>query len=476
MIRASMGEVHQFAKGDDPGGRVRDDLDNTVRDCASCHTTGQFGAPVATHPWLPPLHLERIACQTCHTPVKQVMPIQVQASDVFNRDAWIDPGGKQLWSFYGVDGAYRNHYGILKVMGYDDKPTETFRPVLASYKGKIYPANRIHSTWPGIETPGQPGLMQPRPPDIHKMWKAHFEDPAQYPELAGIKDDDGDGALEINRPEEVDALIAAVTRHLTSLNYDLEGKRVVWVSSDRVYHSGTEYRVMDKAEWEASPYANVHKYNHDIAPARAALGSGGCTDCHASDSPFFDQAVLLTAFSPEDGGPRWTPNYAVLGYSPWSVRLGAFREATLKPWTYTLLALVVGLITLLALRGVALRHSVVTSATLAKLSWLALAGLVFGGIVVARSIELTEYMTVRRFTLDAAHFWIGMGILLLSVVLALQHPTKTATQCTPPALRASFGCSLCSPDCVVDWCCYRSAGSRRSPAWLTPDSTSVCSC
>jgi hypothetical protein len=192
--------------------------------------------------------------------------------------------------------------------------------------------------------------------------------------------------------------------------------------------------VMDKAEWEASPYANVHKYNHDIAPARAAIGSGGCTDCHASDSPFFNQAVLLTAFSPEDGGPRWTPNYAVLGYSSSSVRLGAFREATLKPWTYTLLALVVGLIVLLALRGVALRHSAVTPDALVKLSWLALAGLLFVGIVVARSIELTEYMTVRRFTLDAAHFWIGMGILLLSMVLALQHPTKTATQCTPPAL------------------------------------------
>lgn len=427
-------EVHQIAKGDDPGGRVRDDLDNTVRGCTSCHTTGQFGAPIATHPWLPPLHLETIACQTCHIPEKQVMPIQVQASDVFNPDAWIDPGMKQLWTFYGVDGAYRNHYGLLKVMGYDDKPTETFRPMLVRYQGKIYPVNRIHSAWPGIETPGRPGLMQPRPPDIVALWKAHREDPTIYPELAVIQDDNRDGAPEINRPEEIDALIATVTRHLTSLGYDLDGKRVVWVSNERVYHSGTEHRVMAKAEWEASPFANVHKYNHDVAPARAALGSGGCTDCHAANSRFFNQAVLLTAFAPEDGAPRWAPNYTVLDYSPLSVRLGALREEWMKPATYALLALVAGMIVLLALRGVALRHSVVTPDTLAKLSWLALAGLVVVGILVVRSPGLAEYMTLRRFTLDAAHFWLGSGILLIAAVLALQHPTRTATQCTPPWL------------------------------------------
>ena len=47
-------ETHQFGKGDDPSGWVRNDLDNSVRNCESCHTEGTLGAPVAKHAWLPP--------------------------------------------------------------------------------------------------------------------------------------------------------------------------------------------------------------------------------------------------------------------------------------------------------------------------------------------------------------------------------------------------------------------------------------
>ena len=37
------------------------------------------------------------------------MPIEVQASDRFNPDAYISVGMKQLWTFYGPDRRYRNH-------------------------------------------------------------------------------------------------------------------------------------------------------------------------------------------------------------------------------------------------------------------------------------------------------------------------------------------------------------------------------
>ena len=289
-------EEHQIAKGDDPGGQVRNDLDNTVLDCNYCHTNGHMGAPVARHSWLPPLHLEQIACQTCHIPQRDVKPAQFQASDVINPGPRIPGKGKHLWVFYGPDMKYYNHYGNMAMMGFDDKPSDPFKPVLANYKGKLRPVNRIHSAWPAIETAGVPGLMQPKMGDIYKMWEDHAGNPSNYPELSLIIDDNNDGVIEINSPGEIDALIKAVTTMLVTTKYPMEGKRVVWAMDDRVYTSGTEYHTIEKASWEASPYANMHTYNHDVYPARAALGVNGCADCHDRKSGFFTAQVLQYPF------------------------------------------------------------------------------------------------------------------------------------------------------------------------------------
>lgn len=335
-------EVHQIGKGDDPGGRVRDDLDNTVRGCDSCHSTGLLGAPIARHPGLPALHLERIACQTCHIPERPVQPISLQASDVVSPGTRIPSPGKQLWTFYGPDMTYRNHYGFLEMMGYDDKPTEAFKPGLVRYKGKIYPVNRVHSTWPGIELEGQTALMQPRMSDVRTMWDAHAQDPARYPKLASIMDDNADGALEVNRPEEIEALIASIDERLRELGYPMEGKRVVWVMNDRVYRNGSEFRVLEKEPWEASPYGNTHKYSHDVYPARSALGAGGCTDCHSTDSEFFFARVPVIPFSPDGAQPMTVPQHEVLGFSRAEVILAGWREEYLKPsasWVFGLILL-----------------------------------------------------------------------------------------------------------------------------------------
>jgi len=325
-------EVHQIGKGDDPSGSVRNDLDNTVRSCEDCHIDGWGNAPRAKHDWLPDLHLDRISCQACHIPTRAVKSALVQASDVYNPAPRISPAGKHIWTFYDQEMGFWNHYGDLELFTSKDQPTDITRPTLIRYKGKIYPANRVHSTWVGFEEQGKTGLNQLFMKDFYQMWSQHQADPEKkYPELAKITDDNKDGVIEVNRPEEIDALLTAVKAYLTATAFPLENRRLVWVSDSKAYYSSTETRDLAHEEYEATAYASVYKFSHDVAPAKAALGSGGCTDCHSSGASFFKGAVLDAAFTGDDAQPRWMPNQNILGISSMDAGFGAFRESIVKP-------------------------------------------------------------------------------------------------------------------------------------------------
>jgi hypothetical protein len=409
-------EMHQFGKGDDPGGHVRDDLDNTMRNCADCHSSGYLGAPVAQHAWLPPLHLETMACQTCHIPERTVKSVHHVASDVFNPGAKIPTKGKHLWTFYGPDMNFYNHYGDLEMMGYDDKPTFTFAPEWFRYKDKIYPGNRVHSSWPGIETVGISGLMQPRMSHVYQMWMKHRANPSDYPELADITDDNGDGIEEVNRPEEIDALIAAVTRLLKDIAYPLEGKRVVWVMNNRIYRTGTEFEEIPIETWEASPYGNVHTYNHDVYPAQAALGTTGCTDCHSYESGIFTGAVVKWPFDGE-GQVVAQSQYISMGHSAFRAHAGIWRESYLKPVIYGLMLAVVVLLVFGAVYRVAQNEA---SSEWVRTGILGTGALVLIAlIIISLTKGLSLYMLPSRFTLDANHFMISALILGLTLLLLM---------------------------------------------------------
>ena len=421
-------EAHQVGKGDDPSGMVRNDLDNTVRSCEDCHLKGWRNAPRATHAWLPPLHMEKISCQACHIPTRAVKSALVQASDVYNPAPRITPPPKHIWTFYDQEMAFWNHYGELELFTGKDEPTNVTRPTLIRYKGKIYPANRVHSAWVGFEESGKPGLNQLLMKDFFQMWTQHRADSAGvYPALSKITDDNRDGVIEVNRPEEIDALLSSVRSYLSTTGFPMAGRRLVWVSDSRAYYSSTESRALAHKEYEATAYASVYKFSHDVAPARAALGAGGCTDCHRAASPFFEGAVLDAAFASNDARPRWVPNYRILGLPAIWVRLGAFREGTVKPLLYAL----VGFMALVALVGGSRRFSLRSHAIREKflsprhatfIAWLIIGGGVIVGVIAALTPGLMEYMTVRRFDLDARHFWVGVAVLIAAVLIFMRSP------------------------------------------------------
>ena len=131
--------------------------------------------------------------------------------------------------------------------------------------------------------------------------------------------------------------------------------------------------------WEASPYANVHKYNHDVLPAHAALGMNGCTDCHHPDSAFFFASTVKYIFD-ENAQPVTQPQYRLLGLSLPAVRIGCWREAYLKPVTYGMIvALCLGIVAMAG--GMALRWTFEPRAIPAAIRVLPAMISVSGGIV-----------------------------------------------------------------------------------------------
>lgn len=324
-------EEHQFGKGDDPGNFVRDDLDNTMRRCEDCHLNGILNAPIVKHRGLSPSHLKKIACQTCHIPWRQVKAALVQDASVFNTGPRIVSEPKRIWSFYGPDTKPWNYYG--DVLGYPEgmKPLFQFRPVLGWYEDKIYPLNRVYPLWVGIKGDGAKGINQPSMKDVFLMWKGHVSDPDKnFPQLKYIKDDNLDGFPEVNRPEEIKALSAAVTSMLKAKGESLEGKEVVFVDGDRYTVDGIDWKTISKKTHEYSPYGSVFKFSHDITPAQNALGAKGCTDCHSSRSDFFFKEIMVRPFD-QQGMPVKEKNAVFMGYSASALRAMSFRHEILKP-------------------------------------------------------------------------------------------------------------------------------------------------
>ncbi len=420
--------MHQFAKGDDPGSLVRDDLDDTMEGCQGCHETRKHGAPLPKHAGLPPDHLETISCQACHIPWRYGQSVLVHDSTADNPLPRHPATGKKIWTFYGQNLRPWNFYGEKDFFGAQNQPTDRFRPQLARYKGKIYPVNRVYSLWVGIEEQGKP-LDMVWMQDLRGMWASFEKDPASFPELQKLKDDNGDGVTEINSPEEIEAIIKSVTAWLESKKKPMDGKGIVFVDGTKVHRSGTESYEVEALPHEYTPYASSFKYSHGVQPAGAALGSGGCTDCHSGGSHFFFQAVMQRPFG-ADAKLQWQAQYELLGISGSMAELGAFREETLKPASFflTLLAGAMALIWVLSelILTAGFFGSTAGASTpaavpgrLRAVQGVILMALLLSVVALFSNAAMLEYVTVSQRFLNSTHAaFAGLSLLLAMAAMS----------------------------------------------------------
>jgi hypothetical protein len=258
--------------------------------------------------------------------------------------------------------------------------------------------------------------MQPKMGDIYQMWTAHFTNPEVYPELSMIRDDNGDEVIEVNRSEEIDALIGAISRKLADSRYPMQGKRVVWVMNNRIYTSGNTYQEIPAAVWEASPYGNVHTYNHDIFPANSALGMNGCTECHSYKASFFMAPVVAEPMG-ASGDPAFEPQYKTLAVPGLQVHTGIVRESYLKPLLYIFL-----LVTLISLIIVVSRYYLRNMVSGPALNWLSAAlflGLSLVMVLTVPDKQLAVFMLPSRSLLDGNHFLVAAIIVIIAVILLI---------------------------------------------------------
>jgi len=191
--------------------------------------------------------------------------------------------------------------------------------------------------------------------------------------------------------------------------YDLSGRKVVWVNNDRMYLSGTEYQMLEKEYWESSPYASVYKYSHDVFPAKAGLGTNGCTDCHSFGSDMFYRQVLKFPFG-EDGDPVTEPQYMKLGMSGFMVGMSAFREQIVKSFAYP--AVIFLLVTILISIAFYVNRKDNFFPVNSNYLYIIYGLLAAGVAILFLKPDVNSFVLPERLTLDANHFIISMFALI----------------------------------------------------------------
>jgi len=314
---------HQVKRGyeGEPGDETSPHLATLT--CRGCHLgdpsapadpdriAGRLGAPVPKHVGLPTVHLERLTCTACHSglyPRERTSRVQTSMAHALE-----------------FQGDFRG----------DDALPYMVEPVYArrAYDGKIGPQRMV---WPAFWARLDEGKVTPlASDDVYTAAKAEFDK----------KTDDGK-ATPLGA-EKVAAVLAVLAKQ--------EGAKgqPVYVSGGKVHRLAADGKLEAAAHEAAEPAA--WPVAHDVRPAARSLGSGGCTDCHAADSPMaFGQVVIET---PANLGPPETKGmYAFQGRDPtqlWAWAMSYQFRPMFKAVGFATAALIGAVLLLYVLQGLA---------------------------------------------------------------------------------------------------------------------------
>ena len=247
--------------------------------CQGCHlpeksssepAAGRLGAPVPKHPGIPPVHFDKLTCTACHS------------------GPW--PAQKTIL----VKTSRAHRLGTLNANRSPEAMPHIVAPVYVKQPDdKIAPHKLI---WPAFWGAMKDQNVSPIALEVVRQIVGEI--------TASEKLRVSGGWLSLK-----DEHIAEALKKLSS-EKSVDGKPVYIAGGKLYYLDQTGKLCQEKDNPAAQPY--LWPIAHDVRPAAQALGVRYCTDCHATDAPFFFGDVAIDS--------------PVVSQRGWSYKMFAFQD------------------------------------------------------------------------------------------------------------------------------------------------------
>ncbi len=254
------GTDHKIIRGYEGEADVSDNLRAATSSCRGCHLprdddeapmAGRLGAPVAVHRGIPPVHFEKLTCTACHSgPWPRDKTILVKTARAHR---------------LGTIGVNKSHEVIPHIVA----------PVFATQAdGKIAPHKLV---WPSYWGSLEDDKVTPIDLDIVRQTVGEV--------FAGVELPASGDWPDLTTEEHI-------TKALRELRKVVKGEPV-YICGGKLYSLKIRRTavLVSYEHFAAQPY--LWPIAHNVRPAAQSLGVRYCTDCHATDAPFFFGAVAI---------------------------------------------------------------------------------------------------------------------------------------------------------------------------------------
>lgn len=256
---------HNIIRGYDREADISDNPLAATSSCEGCHlpqdgqepVAGRLGAPVPKHPGIPTVHFDRLTCTACHSgpwPDEQAVLTKTSRANRLGTPN-VNKAMEGLPHILSPVFASQGQNGA----GYE-------RELMATENGKIAPYKVL---WPAYW-----GILEQeevRPIELSVVEKV----------IGGVFAD-----IELapsgDWPQVTKEMIAEAIKALST---SVAGK-AVYIGGGKLYSLDDSGQLLEQDNHPAAkPY--LWPLAHNVRPAAQALGVRYCTDCHATNAPFF---------------------------------------------------------------------------------------------------------------------------------------------------------------------------------------------